>query len=223
MPLLGDLAFFVRLLASPRTRGGALRWWRARRSDFLLSAALPWIAFPAIDFLESRSLRGARVFEYGSGGSTLFWLRQGAAHVVSIEHDRAWFDAMRKRVTGVDLRLVPPESANTTADRADPAAYASDDPAFAKHRFRAYVQQIDTFPDASLDVVLVDGRARPSCVVHAAPKVKPGGLLILDNADRGYYLEKSSAALQEFSRRTFEGPTPGTAALSTTAIFTRER
>jgi hypothetical protein len=226
MPSLGEIAFFVRLLASRRDRGDAMRWWRGRRSDFPLNAAIPWIVFRAIDYLETCDLRQSLVFEYGSGGSTLFWLRKGAARVMSVEHDRGWFEAMQKRVAGkpVDLCLAEAELDGTAAGakRADPGAYTSADPSFQRHRFTSYVRQIDAFPDETFDVVLIDGRARPSCVVHSAPKVKPGGLLILDNADRDYYLLESAPSLRGFSRQTFDGATPGAAARSTTAIFTRD-
>ncbi len=34
---------------------------------------LPWLSMPAIHYLQYLDLRGARVFEFGSGNSTLFW------------------------------------------------------------------------------------------------------------------------------------------------------
>jgi hypothetical protein len=43
---------------------------------------------------------------------------------------------------------------------------------------------------------LVDGRARPACLVHGMPKVKVGGLLVLDNSDRDYYLELTLPMIQ---------------------------
>ena len=42
-------------------------------------------------------------------------------------------------------------------------------------------------PDASLDLVVVDGRARVECARRAMPKVKPGGLLLLDDTSRERY------------------------------------
>jgi predicted O-methyltransferase YrrM len=38
-------------------------------------------------------------------------------------------------------------------------------------------------PDASLDFVVVDGWYRPVCARAALSKLKPGGLLLIDNTD----------------------------------------
>ena len=40
------------------------------------------------------------------------------------------------------------------------------------------------FPDESLDFALVDGMIRISCMEVVLDQIKPGGLLILDNANR---------------------------------------
>jgi predicted O-methyltransferase YrrM len=39
------------------------------------------------------------------------------------------------------------------------------------------------FENNSLDVILVDGRLRDLCANASLPKLKPGGLLVVDNAD----------------------------------------
>ena len=39
------------------------------------------------------------------------------------------------------------------------------------------------FPDASLDLFVVDGWYRLICARAALPKLKPGGLLLIDNTD----------------------------------------
>lgn len=58
--------------------------------------------------------------------------------------------------------------------------------------FKAYASAIDAYPDGHFDVVMVDGRARTSCLVHALPKLRKGGLSILDNAEREHYTVKSA-------------------------------
>lgn len=46
-----------------------------------------------------------------------------------------------------------------------------------------YVRIIDEVSDESLDFVLVDGLARSWCALAAIPKLRPGGLLVIDNAN----------------------------------------
>ena len=36
---------------------------------------LPWYTYPAIEYLEQLDFRDRTVFEFGSGASTLFWVR----------------------------------------------------------------------------------------------------------------------------------------------------
>jgi hypothetical protein len=67
------------------------------------------------------------------------------------------------------------------------------------------VSTIDRFEDESFDLVLVDGRARVAAVRHAMPKVRPGGLLVLDDAERPRYRE-AIVSLDGWTRRCFTGP-----------------
>ncbi|MBI5865098.1 MAG: hypothetical protein HZB38_11445 [Planctomycetes bacterium] len=88
--------------------------------------------------------------------------------------------------------------------------YASSDPRYPGRTFEAYVRAIDQHPDATFDVILVDGRARPACIQHAIPKLKPSGWLVLDNADREHYQAAIRLLLGRWERRDFAGPIPYT-------------
>lgn len=225
--LRADIRFALQTLPDPRRRRHFLWWLRSKQRDYLLNAACPWLTFDAIVALRERVWPGMRVFEFGSGGSTLFWLAKGASQIVSIEHDPAWHGVVLARTADrqeVKLRLVLPEAAGTEGglhDPADPALFQSDDDAFRGFSFERYVRQIDTFPDGYFDVLLVDGRARPACIAHGARKVKPGGLLILDNAERAYYIAQTRRFLRDFRRELFTGMVPQVPVLSATAIYTR--
>jgi len=203
-----------------------IRWLKSLRKNYLLDEASPWLTFDSIIFLRQRLRRGAQVFEYGSGGSTLFWLKSGAA-CVSVEHDPNWYALVRRLLPAapaVDYRLVPPEPSNDVAGALDPANpdhYVSADPAFRGLVFREYVSQIDVFPDGYFDVVLIDGRARPSCIKHSVRKVRAGGLLILDNADLGYYLVQTAPLLEKFEPKVFFGAGPATPAMWKTNTYIR--
>lgn len=226
MGFMSFMRFTLCLLRNSNQRKHVFRWLRSLRKDYLLKKKQPWLVFDAIDFLNSLSLKGNRVFEYGSGGSTLCWLNHGA-ECVSIEHNPDWYNLMKPRLegmVGIDQRLVLPEPAEDkdARDIADPGLYLSEDVLFRGYNFRNYVCQIDPFPDNYFDIVLIDGRARPSCIMHSVTKVKVGGMLILDNSDRDYYLERVSALLCNYDRKTFRGATPGVSWFTETSVFTRE-
>jgi predicted O-methyltransferase YrrM len=196
--------------------------------DFLAEAT-PWMCFPAVERLDTVLTAGSKVFEYGSGGSTIYFA-QRAAEVVSVEHDRSWHrrvqaELERRRLANVRYQLVEP-AADTTFDPtriADPSAYVSDDKRYVGKTFRSYAQAIDTFPDQSFDLVVVDGRARPSCILHAREKVKPGGVLLLDQSERRYYLAKSAALLDpaQWHRTHYMAPLPYSLHFTEATFFTR--
>ena len=212
----------MKLLLSNTQRRYMLPWLRSLKSDYLLSTPSPWITFDAINYLKTRIRPGWRIFEYGSGGSTLFWLRLGA-HCVSVEHDPVWYSLIQARIelsSQMDYRLVlpsPMSSNSKPTDPADPEQYSSF--GIPDHSFEQYVTQIDSFPDQYFDMVVVDGRARPACIVHGASKVKSGGLLVLDNADRDYYLEKTRHLVRHFTKYEFSGVIPGEFFYSQTNIY----
>ncbi|MDM8553379.1 hypothetical protein QUF75_01430 [Desulfococcaceae bacterium HSG7] len=95
----------------------------------------------------------------------------------------------QKKHTHCQLYLREPvfDKSCPTDDPADPYAYISDDERVKGMSFQKYVCSIDQYPNEYFDVVLIDGRARPSCIYRGINKVSNGGLLILDNADCAYY------------------------------------
>ena len=223
--LRSTISYFAELLASKTQRRFAFRWLRSLNKDYLFTTPSPWMTFDAIEYLQSHIRPGWRVFEYGSGGSTLFWLHLGA-ECVSIEHDKEWYSIVSGYIgerAQADYRLVLPElltTAQDDADPSDPAQYLSS--SLPGYSFKNYVTQIDTFPDQYFDVIVVDGRSRPSCLVHSIPKLKTGGLLVLDNADRKYYLEQTQPVLKGFLERKFIGAIPGLRWFVQTNIYEKQ-
>ena len=57
-----------------------------------------------------------------------------------------------------------------------------------KHFFDDYIAAIDEFSDDSLDIVVVDGMCRVECARRAAEKVKPNGIVILDDTNWQFLL-----------------------------------
>ncbi len=220
-----DLVFLARLLRDPGERRHAARWWRSRNPHWLLDQRLPWLVFDAVDILRERPLERRNVFEFGSGGSTLFWQAHGAL-CVSVEHDAEWYAATKARLAAqppVDYRLIPPDTGDIACpgDPADPDSYASSDEELRGKRFRRYASAIDSFPDGYFDVVLVDGRARPSCLKHSVGKVAVGGLLILDNSERPHYLARTASQLRCFRETRLKGPCAAAPVISCTSLFQR--
>jgi len=217
------------VLSSPGQVRYLRRWVASFKPGYMPDAALPWLSYDAIEFLAARVARGWRVFEYGSGGSTLFWLERGA-EVVSVEHDPQWYAQLQQyaiQYPALEYRLILPEAGDICGPQSissisDPCCYQSSNVQFAGMNFRRYASQIDEFPDQHFDVVIVDGRASPSCLMHSVAKVKVGGLLVLDNADRDYYLAQTRSLMNGFHENTFSGLGPGTWLPFQTNVYIRQ-
>ena len=162
----------------------------------MLDLDVPWWTFGAIDQVEGHlaALRGkARVFEFGSGASTV-WLARRAAEVHSVEHDPAFADRMADpaRSSGAQLHVVPPT--------------ANDRPNIPSKRrghqgldFSRYVATIDDV-GGLFDLIVIDGRARASALQRSQSHLAPGGLLVFDNAGRVRYGPALSSSSLVFTR-----------------------
>lgn len=140
----------------------------------------PWLTRDMIELLGPRLTGAHRGLEWGAGRSTL-WLAARLGSLVSVEHDETYYGRVRAQlqdqgVRNVELRCCPAEP--------------------------DYVAVADSLPRESLDFVLVDGLARDLCALAALPRLKPGGLLVIDNVH--LYLPCSSRA--PHSRRPSDGP-----------------
>jgi hypothetical protein len=159
----------------------------------------------------------SNVAEFGGGGSTLFFLDAGY-NVTTVEHDGKWYDILNRKVG-----LQPPTSTwrvllqkptvtdekRGANDHIKPECYRSSSDWY--NSYKEYAMALDSCLDESFDCVLVDGRARPSCIKHSISKVKRGGMLVVDNTERTHYLsDKTKGILQEF-RFVLDcfSPTPG--------------
>jgi predicted O-methyltransferase YrrM len=165
---------------------------------------LPWFSYAAIDFLSDYLTRTMAVFEYGSGGSTLFFARR-AASVVSVEDNPAWYNRVKERVAekniaNVTLKLVP-------FDFKDPVGFEASD----------YWEALD----ANFDVIVVDGseewiQVRPLCFERAERFIQPGGIIILDDSWRYPTLRKNHRAKRV---ETFQSAGPGRPGVASTDVF----
>jgi len=218
---LKDLEFLGKVFTTKGQAKYFLPWVQSLSKDYLLRKPSAWICFPAIDFIKqwAQGQKDLSVFEYGSGGSTLYWLSMNC-QVVSIEHDPDWFAKVNEIVpvnARLDYRLVEPEPCSQI-----PFEYNSRYPQYQYFNFHRYVTQIDPYPDETFDIVLVDGRSRPFCMQHAVLKVRKGGLFILDNADTPYYLPDTQPHLKQFKELTFTGVTPTSYWFTQTNIYIKE-
>lgn len=149
---------------TPRYVYSRVRQMRYERAH----AADPWLTPDAIALLRSLLRRDDVGVEFGSGRSTI-WFAQRVAALTSVEHDEQWHHTVSARLKeigldNVDCILAPEDQ---PVERGGESAYARSALAFADH---------------SIDFALVDGHYRDFSAKFIMPKIKPGGMLIIDNA-----------------------------------------
>ena len=189
--------------------------------------AQPWICFEAKTYLDKVLTKEFVVFEYGSGGSTLYFAGK-CKKVISVEHEPEWYKILKpkfdKEIKNVEYHCILPEKTDNFEHKSisNPMDFVSDDSHYAGMNFEKYVKQINGCEDSSLDLVVVDGRARTSCIYAASKKIKMGGYLLCDNSERTYYFAENTETLQKFEK-VFEefGPVPYSESFSQTTIFKR--
>ena len=55
---------------------------------------LPWITYPCIEYLNQFDFSNEIVFEYGSGGSTKWFLNKKSKKVIALENEVRWFNLL---------------------------------------------------------------------------------------------------------------------------------
>ena len=121
---------------------------------------IPWYTYPTIEYLNNLKLDGISVLEYGSGNSSLYYLRRGAK-VVSIEDDREWYEKIKGENKDDSFQYV---IANSDSD---------------------YIQRKEI---NSADIIVIDGSYRPECAEYVIKNILDGNsnpsMIIFDNSDR---------------------------------------
>ncbi|QBX56868.1 class I SAM-dependent methyltransferase [Nocardioides seonyuensis] len=176
---------------------------RVHDSHALVELDVPWWTYGAIAAVEEwLSARPApvRVFEYGSGASTV-WLARRAGQVHSVEHDAGFAELMGSVLAEhphVALSVVPPVARTHPALPSRKEGHQGLD-------FAEYVGAIDDVP-GSFDLVVIDGRAREACLGAAIERLSPDGLIVFDNSRRRRYRRAiTGSGLRE---QVFRGLTP---------------
>jgi hypothetical protein len=183
------------LISGPLSQDGWVRSYLEGQSVNLNGNPIPWITYPTIDFLTQRLPRMEDVFEYGSGNGTHWWA-QKSDRVRSVEHDTEWYHKMVKSL---------PENVELYYESLTNGS--------------SYEEKI-LIDDRYYDAIIVDGRHRNACMVHSIKRIKPNGIIILDNSDRPEYKEGIDHMISNgFRKIEFSGFCPIVNFKSQTVVF----
>lgn len=118
---------------------------------------IPWYTYPAIEYIKQLDFSDKRVFEFGSGNSSLYWASI-AKSIVSVEDDKKWFNSILKFKKS-NMKMLYKKR--------------------GEEYYNSILKEKGTF-----DVIVVDGNYdREKCCKNALKKLANNGLIILDNTD----------------------------------------
>lgn len=170
-----------------------------------LDLRLPWYSYGAIDFLEDYLKPHLSVFEYGSGGSTLFFAQRTAA-VISVEDNAEWKEKVENALR--DLHLKNATLIHHSFDVWNAESFRN-------------CSYLNSITQGTYDVISVDGTEasiplRPICFRLAEQHIKPGGIIIVDDSWRYPELRVNNRAR---NHRIFQSIGPCRPGITSTDIF----
>lgn len=158
---------------------------------------IPWVTYSFIDFIKSRLNKNLNIFEYGSGSSTLFYAKN-AKQVVSVEHDKNWYEKMlQEKPSNTEIIFCELETNGEYAQKAKNL-------------------------NQKFDLIIVDGRDRVNCCLQCLEGLTDNGVVILDDSEREFYADARAFLItNSFKELAFSGISPGLFYYKTTSVFYR--
>ena len=150
---------------------------------------LPWLTYPAIDFLVTRDFSASKVLEFGGGQSTAFWSTR-AKTVVTFETDEKWISQIQKLIkSSLNVTIIKaPNNMDPLQER-----FVSSELEERREKF---------------DVIIIDGLQRAKMFTIAMRFLNDNGLIICDNVE-SFPFKEAWQQFPDLLRIDFYGHSPG--------------
>ena len=159
--------------------------------------SIPWITYPAMDFLKTRLNKDIGFFEYFCENSTL-WLAKRVKAVSSCEHSKSWFEKTNE---------LKPKNVTLLFKKLE----------YDGNHSKEILNYQDRF-----DIIIIDGKDRVKCVKKSLNALKEKGVIVWDNSDREEYREGYDSLKEKgFKKIDFWGIGPIAPIISCTSVFYR--
>lgn len=179
----------------------------------------PWMTFPAIAFLKDILSKDSKVFEFGSGYSTIFF-NNYCGETVSVEHNPDWRTKVLEFTPNANIHIVP-ENAEIQHDAIPIVEKFKQEfeqirtenrnhdliHGLINDEFAGYASTIMMYPKGHFDLIVLDGMARSLTGVMAVEQGREDTIIVLDNSDRWQYNPlQQYLASKGYMRIDFWGP-----------------
>ena len=116
---------------------------------------MPMYTYPCYEWLDSIDWTDSKVYEFGTGYSTIWWQNKKADYY-GVEDNKEWYDRIKKSGFKNKVKYEPDH--------------------------KKYIKTIYDY-DFKFDVIVIDGQVRFDCIKPALEKIKDNGMIIYDNSD----------------------------------------
>ena len=198
------------------------------------NAMIPWLTYPAIEFLKTVITPNSKIYEYGSGQGSL-WYMNKTNFYRGAEHDEIFFNEFQFYHARDNIKLFTrnndePQDSNLWQDfvvsmpniPTGPYVEWNISSGVENRGFQAYASSICATPGELYDVVIIDGVARHLCAICASWALDQRGFIVLDNSDRWQYNDILIFLNERgFGRIDFWGPGPKNSYEWCTSVFSK--
>jgi SAM-dependent methyltransferase len=162
--------------------------------------AVPWMTYPAIEFLQKNISKKTSVFEFGCGSSTLFFQKY-SYRTFSLETNKNWFKIITQKLSNIAMGQWNENYFSNQNSLCGAEIFLLEN-AYQNPNYYHFLA--NNFQHRQFDIILIDSLHRKQCVLNSIEFLKPNGLLIVDDFERknyhkiAQYLEKQGFYCQNF-------------------------
>lgn len=163
---------------------------------------LPWMTYPAIEFLQNYVTKNHEIFEFGCGASTIFFA-QKTKKVYGVETNKKWLDLINEKLQSLNLSAQIELMENGIDNK----------------NYEIFPQKFEK----KFDIIVIDSLKRFLCAQHSINFIKDDGIIILDDSQRENYKKIFDFFAEKgFEKKDFWGIEPGKLKMKNTTVFVRK-
>lgn len=163
---------------------------------------LPWMTYPAIEFLQNYVSQNHEIFEFGCGASTIFFAKK-AKKVYGLETNQNWLNLINQKLQSLDLEAQIELMENGIDNK----------------NYEIFPQKFEK----KFDIIVIDSLKRFLCAQNAINFIKDDGIIILDDSQRENYKKIFDFFAEKgFEKKDFWGIEPGKLKMKNTTVFLKK-
>lgn len=158
---------------------------------------IPWMSYPAIEYLEKNLNSNHDIFEFGLGSSSLFFAKR-VKSVMSLETNPKWLKIIKSKVFTNNIEVILMENGLIDDN----------------------YQKVAKNCGKKFDFIIIDSIKRFQCAQNSIEALKEGGKIILDDSERDHYYKIFNFFKEKgFQKQDFIGIAPGQVRVKNTTVF----